>query len=252
MWSACSPAPDGNASGTDGTYVLMCRDGRWEPVMTVDEYLRTLRGEHVTIAPLPTPPTSSTTTTSTTTSTSTTSTTSTTTTSTTTTSTTTSVPAATVDVEHVPSANGAYDTNYCDELDPGNTRTIAQSFLAGRTGELTQVDLAASPAGDPPPIAISIRPIDGGVPGTTVLGSGTYDGPGSSSTPVAITLTTPAPVTAGTEYAVVVDPVLCSEDFWNVSGNTTTPYADGTAFTSHDGVTWSADNADVLFRTWVR
>ena len=63
MWGSCSPAADGNPTGTDGTYVLVCKDGTWEPVMTVDEFVAAARGEDVTIAPLPTRPTGETTTT---------------------------------------------------------------------------------------------------------------------------------------------------------------------------------------------
>jgi len=53
MWEPCSPAADGNPSGTDGSYVLWCRGGSWEPIMTIQEYLALRRGEHPTIAPLP-------------------------------------------------------------------------------------------------------------------------------------------------------------------------------------------------------
>ena len=69
MWGSCSPAKDGNATGTDGTYALVCTNGSWEPVMTVRELVALSRGEKVEIAPLPTRPvtTSTTSTTSTTT-----------------------------------------------------------------------------------------------------------------------------------------------------------------------------------------
>lgn len=60
MWSPCTVPTDGNATGTDGTYVLVCTDGRWEPVMTAAEYVEISRGEDVTVAPLPeAPPTTS-------------------------------------------------------------------------------------------------------------------------------------------------------------------------------------------------
>lgn len=68
MWGACSDAAGADHTGTDGTYVLLCRNGRWEPVMTVNEYLAIARRQPVAIAPLPTPPTTATTTTTTTTS----------------------------------------------------------------------------------------------------------------------------------------------------------------------------------------
>lgn len=56
MWSPCAASADGNPFGADATHVLFCRDGRWEPIMTIDEYLRIRRGEWVEIAPLPSPP----------------------------------------------------------------------------------------------------------------------------------------------------------------------------------------------------
>lgn len=55
MWSACSPV-GGNVSGTDGEWVLACRDGRWEPVMTAEEFVAASRGETYDPAPLPSPP----------------------------------------------------------------------------------------------------------------------------------------------------------------------------------------------------
>ena len=60
MWASCT-APDGSIeSGTDGTYVLVCSNGRWTPIMTVDEYIRRSQGQDVPIAPLPSPPTTTT------------------------------------------------------------------------------------------------------------------------------------------------------------------------------------------------
>ena len=53
MWSACAPAPNGDRTGTDGAYVLVCRDGIWQPIMTVDEFVRSARGETVTTKPPP-------------------------------------------------------------------------------------------------------------------------------------------------------------------------------------------------------
>ncbi len=56
MWAACAPAEDGNPFGADSTYVLVCRNGHWEPIMTIGEYLRIRSGEWVEIAPLPQQP----------------------------------------------------------------------------------------------------------------------------------------------------------------------------------------------------
>lgn len=53
MWRSCTPASDGNPFGQDGTYILMCRNGEWAPIMTVGEYVRLRAGQSVTIAPVP-------------------------------------------------------------------------------------------------------------------------------------------------------------------------------------------------------
>ena len=52
MWGPCTPGND--PTGTDGRYALVCQDGEWIPVMTVDEFVRINGGEqNVVIAPLP-------------------------------------------------------------------------------------------------------------------------------------------------------------------------------------------------------
>jgi len=53
MWAACQPSTTGDPTGTDGAYVLVCKDGLWQPIMTVDEFVRSARGENVTTKPLP-------------------------------------------------------------------------------------------------------------------------------------------------------------------------------------------------------
>ena len=57
MWGSCSVAPNGDVTGTDGTYLLDCEHGTWVPVMTLNEFVRSARGENVQIAPLPHRPT---------------------------------------------------------------------------------------------------------------------------------------------------------------------------------------------------
>lgn len=62
MWAACEPGD--NPWGTDGTWVLVCRNGQWEPTMTAAEYAQLLQGKQVAnFTPLPTKPTTTTTTT---------------------------------------------------------------------------------------------------------------------------------------------------------------------------------------------
>ena len=139
MWAPCGPG--GDPTGTDGTYVLVCRDGIWQPTMTVDEYARLLRRKRVVLAPLPTrPPAPTTSTTSSTTSTSTTSTTS-----------TTTVPAPTV-TSVSPSAGPTTGgtnvtvtgTNLADALSVsfGGVQTV--SFIALSDTELAVVTPASA------------------------------------------------------------------------------------------------------------
>ena len=119
-----------------------------------------------------------------------------------------------------------------DQLSPGDIANVglapsapcgvaaavetAQTFTAGRTGNLERVSVAAFtgylPAG---PLAVSVRPVDVNGPIDVELGAGTYDGPGlgyfnavpSSSRVVTelvdINLDLPAPVVAGEQYALV-------------------------------------------------
>ena len=55
MWGPCTRGSD--PTGTDGRYALVCQDGEWIPVMTVDEFVRMNSGEqNVKIGPLPTRP----------------------------------------------------------------------------------------------------------------------------------------------------------------------------------------------------
>lgn len=56
MWGSCSAAPGADATGTDGEYVLVCRNGRWEPAMTTSEFVKVARKQPVKLAPLPAAP----------------------------------------------------------------------------------------------------------------------------------------------------------------------------------------------------
>jgi uncharacterized protein YjbI with pentapeptide repeats len=58
MWGACDGS---DPTGTDGTYVLICKGGTWEPIMTVKEFAANRSGKLTPIAPLPTRPTTTTT-----------------------------------------------------------------------------------------------------------------------------------------------------------------------------------------------
>ena len=85
---------------------------------------------------------------------------------------------------------------------------VAQTFTAGISGKLDQVDLALSKNGSPGPLTVEIRNVSGGSPATTVLASTGLDSsavtaqapPGAT---VPVTFSAPATVAAGTQYAIV-------------------------------------------------
>jgi hypothetical protein len=90
----------------------------------------------------------------------------------------------------------------------GNVVTIAgppaahgQTFTAGLTGLLDTVSL--NPAQDLIGYTIEIRDTAGGLPGATVLASQTVTASTSTGALIQIPFTTPASVTAGTQYAIV-------------------------------------------------
>jgi hypothetical protein len=88
----------------------------------------------------------------------------------------------------------------------------AQSFTAGLTGDLDQVDLLLwKDATTTAPLKVEIRTLSGGVPSTTVLASAFVP---ATSVPtgrpaqafVSVPLSPPAPSVAGTQYVIVCRP----------------------------------------------
>ncbi len=89
------------------------------------------------------------------------------------------------------------------QVDSGNSK--AQTFTAGITGQLDQVDLALSGMGVTTPLTVQIRDGSATAPGDTVLASASVPTTAvtSSESFVPITFTSPASVTAGTQYSIV-------------------------------------------------
>jgi hypothetical protein len=139
----------------------------------------------------------------------------------------------------------------------------AQTFTNGVTGGLDQVDLAVRREGaQTTPLQVEIRAVSGGVPSGPALASATV--PAASLPPFgtvgffSVPLTSPAPVTAGTQYAIVVSTPSCG--FVNcyvwAFGPGANPYPAGLGLLSRDGgATWTPPNAfgatDFAFKTYV-
>ena len=140
----------------------------------------------------------------------------------------------------------------------------AQTFTAGLTGQLDQVDLAISGAGNPTtPLTVQIRDGSATAPGTAVLATASV--PTSAVTGneswVPITFNSPASVTAGTQYSIVALTDSVASWFW-YAGKTpdmspTSAYEGGRLYGSPDGPpamgTWTEGNtlADFEFKTYV-
>ena len=118
-------------------------------------------------------------------------------------------------------------------------QSVAQTFTAGLTGRLDQVDLNLNKIGTPPvPLTIELRDVSAGLPGSTVLASQSVLSPSVVASPssswISFAFPTPVPVTAGTQYSIVahsaaVDPP--DTYAWKV-GTGTDPYPAGAAYTA--------------------
>jgi hypothetical protein len=150
-------------------------------------------------------------------------------------------------------------------LQVASNNSKAQTFTAGLTGQLDQVDLAISGMAVSTPMTVQIRDGSATAPGDTVLASGSVPTTAVTSTEsfVPITFASPASVTAGTQYSIVaLNDVLSSGWFW-YAGKTPnmspeSAYEGGTLYSSPDGppaigAFWAQGNslADFEFKTYV-
>ena len=150
----------------------------------------------------------------------------------------------------------------------GGQRQVAQTFTAGRSGHLDQVEVHVRR--DVPPSSLStcnhgsgitaeIRTLTGGSPSNTTLGTTTVP---ATSVPtvfdwIAPTFATPPSVTAGTQYALVLSATDAScTGFWfpySWSAKSANPYIAGAAFAKLDsGSSWAVQGTtDTTFKTYV-
>lgn len=136
----------------------------------------------------------------------------------------------------------------------------AQTFTAGLSGGLDQVDLYLSTHGTPvDPLDVEIRDVSGGVPGNTILAGHIVPASGIPATQafVPINFASPAPVVAGTQYAIVAYSSTSGGNYfqWRASASANA-YPAGAAFAdpvSPPNGNWSSLSPvqDVAFRTYV-
>lgn len=147
-------------------------------------------------------------------------------------------------------------TDYASTSSSGSN---TQTFTAGLSGGIDQVDLSLSaPATPTAPLTVEVRDVSGGLPGNTVLASQTLSAPSVSTTPafVPIYFAGPAPVVAGTHYAIVAySSTPISNSYRWFLNPTDDPYPGGAAFyalSSPPSTAWipSAD-PDFAFKTYV-
>ena len=142
-----------------------------------------------------------------------------------------------------------------------NGLSLAQTFTAGISGGLDQVDLWLQQSGTPPPSTVEIRDTSAGIPGTAVLATASLPGSALGPPPgtfIPVTFAAPAPVTAGTQYAIVLyNPGTGGNGLaWSFQ-NSGDPYQPGGIFQSSDplppGGNWTSSgvNNDLAFKTYV-
>ena len=146
------------------------------------------------------------------------------------------------------------------QVDENNAK--AQTFTAGLSGELDQVDLALTGTSVTTPLTVQIRDGSATAPGGTVLASASV--PTSAVTSgvesfVPITFASPASVTAGTQYSIVaLNDMVIPGWFWSTGQtDTTSPYEGGRSYFDPNGPPgagpWFEGNTEVdfVFKTYV-
>jgi large repetitive protein len=143
----------------------------------------------------------------------------------------------------------------------GTTRVLAQTFTAGLSGGLDQVDVVVFGCGTTGvDVTVQIRTVAAGSPTSTVLASATIAEASVPSTDafVSAAFGSPAPVTAGTSYAIVLSAngAACPDNgyfSYSWAFQSGDPYPRGAPLFSDDGgATWTSPGpGDFAFKTYV-
>jgi hypothetical protein len=160
-----------------------------------------------------------------------------------------------------PASAGTLDqqqTSFNQDAGAFDNQSLAQTFTAGISGGLDQVDLLLSKSNMPESLTVEIRNTSAGSPGTAVLASVILPGSaiGTSAAFVPVTFAAPAPVAAGTQYAIVAYDAGTGGNivgWWYQSEGD--PYLPGAQFITDEfppGGTWEKlEEGDRAFKTYV-
>jgi uncharacterized repeat protein (TIGR01451 family) len=141
----------------------------------------------------------------------------------------------------------------------GTTSWGGQTFIPAVTGQLVQVDVqlfCSGCTGTTPNLTLSVRSTSAGLPTGADLATATLTGFSSGAgTYYTITFGSPATLTSGTQYALILRPVAnpsVGGYFWIRSSPST--YANGQRVISADnGATWTADSTrDFNFKAYMQ
>lgn len=134
--------------------------------------------------------------------------------------------------------------------------TLSQTFTAGMSGQLAQVDLYLSKNGTPTSATLSIKAVDGsGNPTGIALASEVVDAAAISGvfSTIPVAFANPTTITSSTQYALVLSCLGCLSGFpsstmnWGLATNS---YAGGVADNSNYSP-WAGGGNDFIFATYV-
>ena len=153
-----------------------------------------------------------------------------------------------------------YEVNDSDFLfaTSSSNRDVAQSFTVGTSGELSQISVLLGKTGNPSDLTVHIAPDDMGEPENTPLASETLSEilVGGAPSWIDIGFSSPAVLTAGTTYWLVLDSGTSSmSDYWNWRLDSTDGYVGYTGLFDNNWDTgnpmMSGAGGDFNFRTWI-
>jgi hypothetical protein len=142
-----------------------------------------------------------------------------------------------------------------------DSQSVAQTFTPGMTGRLDQVDLLLFKLGTPPgpSVTVEIRGTSGGNPGAAPLATASIptSSVGTTEAFLSAIFATPASVTAGTNYAIVVYSPGTGGNAVGVRYQNSDVYSGGAGFYDGGeaippGSAWTPNGvSDFAFRTYV-